>query len=200
MEKKQQREKRFIDLLDTDKVELPKKLRQAIALIARDEAGLDWVLLIHHLGAGTTQAVGSNGNGPGASGPPPTTTDCRSADKRNPRPLTLKECPCASKSMSCKTSPRPTSTATTLVAPRTAEFGGYRRARISSQCLKRAVRSYFREHDLIPAANRAVRTKRLLEHAHERLEKDGREEAAVRRAVTTALAAGGLKLDEKKKA
>jgi CRISPR system Cascade subunit CasC len=82
-------------------------------------------------------------------------------------------------------------------SPKDCEFGGYRRARISSQCSKRAVRRYFSEHDLVPAANRAVRTKRLLEHARERLKKGGREEAAINRAVTTALAAGGLKLDEK---
>lgn len=82
-------------------------------------------------------------------------------------------------------------------SPKDAEFGGHRRARISSQCIKRAVRRYFQDHDLIPAANRAIRTKRLLEHAHQRLKKDGRDEAAIRRAVTAALAAGGLKLDEK---
>jgi CRISPR system Cascade subunit CasC len=82
-------------------------------------------------------------------------------------------------------------------SPKDAEFGGYRRARISSQCQKRAVRRYFQEHDLIPAANRAVRTKRLLEHALDRLKKEGRNDTAIRRAVTTALAAGGLKLDEK---
>jgi CRISPR system Cascade subunit CasC len=82
-------------------------------------------------------------------------------------------------------------------SPKDAEFGGYRRARISSQCQKRAVRRYFQEHDLIPAANRAVRTKRLLEHAHQRLNHNGRKAEDILRAVTTALAAGGLKLDEK---
>jgi CRISPR system Cascade subunit CasB len=50
-EQKQQREKRFIDLLDTDGDELPYKLRQAITLIARDGVGLDWVLLMRHLSA-----------------------------------------------------------------------------------------------------------------------------------------------------
>ena len=55
-------------------------------------------------------------------------------------------------------------------SPKDAEFGGYRRARISSQCHKRAVRNYFKDHDLIPAANRAVRTKRLLEHVHDAAE------------------------------
>src|SRR6516225_4308080 len=82
-------------------------------------------------------------------------------------------------------------------SPKDAEFGGYRRARISSQCQKRAVRRYFRDHDLVPAANRAVRTKRLLEHAHERLKKEGRDGARINRAITTALAAGGLRLDDK---
>lgn len=44
---KQQRQKRFIDLLDTDETELPFKLRQAITLIEGE--GLDWVLLLKHL-------------------------------------------------------------------------------------------------------------------------------------------------------
>jgi CRISPR system Cascade subunit CasC len=82
-------------------------------------------------------------------------------------------------------------------SPKDAEFGGYRRARISSQCQKRAVRNYFKDHELIPAANRATRTKRLLEHVRQRLEKPGRDEPAITRAVTTALAAGGLKLADK---
>jgi CRISPR system Cascade subunit CasC len=42
-----------------------------------------------------------------------------------------------------------------------------------------------------------VRTKRLLEHSSERLKKEGRTDDAIRRAVTTALAAGGMKLDER---
>ena len=48
-DEKQQREKRFIDLLDTDREELPYKLRQAITLIGRDGVGLDWVRLIQDL-------------------------------------------------------------------------------------------------------------------------------------------------------
>ncbi len=50
VEQKQQREKRFIALLDTDRDELPYKLRQAMTLIARDEKGLDWVQLIEDIG------------------------------------------------------------------------------------------------------------------------------------------------------
>jgi CRISPR system Cascade subunit CasB len=49
LDQKEQRERRFIDLLDTDAEELPYKLRQAITLIARGGIGLDWVLLIRHL-------------------------------------------------------------------------------------------------------------------------------------------------------
>lgn len=51
LEEKQQREKRFIGLLDTDYEELPYKLRQALTLMARDGIALDWVLLIRHLGS-----------------------------------------------------------------------------------------------------------------------------------------------------
>lgn len=43
-------------------------------------------------------------------------------------------------------------------SPKDCEFGGVRRARISSQCFKRAVRGYFRTHNLVPVGER---TKRL---------------------------------------
>jgi CRISPR system Cascade subunit CasB len=49
-DEKQQREKRFIDLLDADEEELPYKLRQAITLIGKEGIELDWILLIKHLG------------------------------------------------------------------------------------------------------------------------------------------------------
>jgi CRISPR system Cascade subunit CasB len=49
LDDKRRRERRFIDLLDTDAEELPYKLRQAVTLIARDRVGIDWVLLIRHL-------------------------------------------------------------------------------------------------------------------------------------------------------
>jgi CRISPR system Cascade subunit CasB len=50
IDEKKQREKRFIDLLDTDMEELPYKLRQAVTLIAQDTIAFDWTLLIRHLG------------------------------------------------------------------------------------------------------------------------------------------------------
>ena len=49
LEEKQQREKRFVALLDTDKDELPYKLRQAITLIAKSDISLDWVLFVKDL-------------------------------------------------------------------------------------------------------------------------------------------------------
>jgi CRISPR type I-E-associated protein CasB/Cse2 len=48
-DEKARRERRFIDLLDTDAAELPIKLRQAMTLIARTGFGLDWGLLIRQL-------------------------------------------------------------------------------------------------------------------------------------------------------
>jgi CRISPR system Cascade subunit CasC len=48
-------------------------------------------------------------------------------------------------------------------SPKDCEFGGHRRARVSSQCWKRAVREYFSQEDLIPEAPRAIRTKRLVD-------------------------------------
>ena len=44
-------------------------------------------------------------------------------------------------------------------APKGCVFGGRRRARISSQCLKRAVRTYFREEEAIPSERLSYRTK-----------------------------------------
>ncbi len=43
-------------------------------------------------------------------------------------------------------------------SPKDCEFGGARRARVSSQCFKRAMRGFFRENNLVPVGER---TKRL---------------------------------------
>ncbi len=52
-------------------------------------------------------------------------------------------------------------------------FGGTRRARISSQCLKRAIRTHFREKELIPSELLSYRTKWICRELSERLEKAG---------------------------
>jgi len=63
-------------------------------------------------------------------------------------------------------------------APKTCDFGGARRARISSQCLKRAVRTYFREEEVLPAADLGYRTKLLKRALQERLDKLGAGDSA----------------------
>jgi CRISPR system Cascade subunit CasC len=82
-------------------------------------------------------------------------------------------------------------------SPKDAEFGGYRRARISSQCQKRAVRRYFQAHNLIPPAHRAERTKRLAEAVAKLLKARGREEALALRAGRAAVSAFLPKSEDK---
>ncbi|MEW5895660.1 MAG: type I-E CRISPR-associated protein Cas7/Cse4/CasC [Candidatus Omnitrophota bacterium] len=63
-------------------------------------------------------------------------------------------------------------------SPKDAFFGGRRRARISSQCLKRAVREYFKEKsksNLFDTASIAVRTKRLQDDLIKLLVEKGRD-------------------------
>lgn len=88
-------------------------------------------------------------------------------------------------------------------APKDALFGGTRRARVSSQCLKRAVRQYFKEvvverGDLVPA-DLAYRTKRLSDALAETLVERGRPEAEAAEKVRWALAAVELPVKEEGK-
>ncbi|MFO7271336.1 MAG: type I-E CRISPR-associated protein Cas7/Cse4/CasC, partial [Sphaerobacter thermophilus] len=46
-------------------------------------------------------------------------------------------------------------------SPKDCQFGGYRRARISSQALKRAIRMTFSKENLLPEESHARRTKRI---------------------------------------
>jgi CRISPR system Cascade subunit CasC len=82
-------------------------------------------------------------------------------------------------------------------SPKDCEFGGYRRARISSQCLKRAVRTAFRQHGLLTDEQIATRTKRLVEEAARRLVARGRDAALAEAAVETALASVGVTVDDR---
>ncbi|GAA5785387.1 type I-E CRISPR-associated protein Cas7/Cse4/CasC [Chitiniphilus shinanonensis] len=79
-------------------------------------------------------------------------------------------------------------------APKDAMFGGYRRARVSSQCFKRAIRLAARDHDLVAEAFRGVRTKKLKSLLLERLA--GRDAQQAEGKIETALAAAGLKLKD----
>lgn len=78
-------------------------------------------------------------------------------------------------------------------SPKDCEFGGYRRARISSQCLKRAIRTHFKEAALLPDENLAERTKRVVELIANRLANEGKDLETAKNAVTAALAAARLK-------
>lgn len=80
-------------------------------------------------------------------------------------------------------------------APKDAMFGGYRRARVSSQCFKRAVRLLAADHQLLAPEARGVRTKKLLTLLEDRLRSASRPEPRPR--IELALAAAGLKLDDK---
>jgi CRISPR system Cascade subunit CasC len=83
-------------------------------------------------------------------------------------------------------------------APKDALFGGHRRARVSSQCFKRAVRLKAGESGAIQEADRGVRTKKLLKLALDKLEKaHARHPDEAKPRVEAALAAAGLKLDDK---
>lgn len=79
-------------------------------------------------------------------------------------------------------------------APKDALFGGHRRARVSSQCFKRAIRLKSAEMAMIPAEYQAVRTQKLKELLEKRLAEFDRLEAGPR--IESALAAAGLKVKE----
>lgn len=88
-------------------------------------------------------------------------------------------------------------------SPKDCEFGGYRRGRISSQCLKRAMRDAFKQQCLFSeeAADKlAVRTKRLIEEVSKRLvdldATGGRAQDDARRVVETAAGGVGLKMKD----
>jgi len=77
-------------------------------------------------------------------------------------------------------------------SPKDCEFGGYRRARISSQCLKRAIRTAFKKEELLPPDRLAARTKRLADELARRLTSTGREPEAAMAVAQAALKGLGL--------
>lgn len=79
-------------------------------------------------------------------------------------------------------------------APKDALFGGHRRARVSSQCFKRAIRLASQEHELVAPQYRSVRTKKLLALLQAKL--PGRDTQEAQGKIEAALAAAGLKLKD----
>lgn len=82
-------------------------------------------------------------------------------------------------------------------SPKDAYFGGARRARVSSQCLKRSMRAYVRDHELLPAENLAERSRLFNRRLIDRLVDAGKELDAATDVVTLAIETLGLKLDKK---
>jgi len=80
-------------------------------------------------------------------------------------------------------------------SPKHCEFGGVRRARISSQAIKRAIRRHFAEQQLIPAEHLAIRSKRFVDEIARRLTERGRPEEAARAVVENALSTLDIRLD-----
>lgn len=60
-------------------------------------------------------------------------------------------------------------------APKDAIFGGFRRARLSSQAQKRPVRRFFRESRLIAPQHLGLRTKKVMARLSEMLLTRGRD-------------------------
>lgn len=81
-------------------------------------------------------------------------------------------------------------------SPKDCEFGGVRRARISSQCFKRAVRDAFAQYQSFGPELRAVRTKRVVEQVVARLPKDKQQDPLATAAVINLLAMVDLKMGD----
>lgn len=81
-------------------------------------------------------------------------------------------------------------------APKEAIFGGFRRARVSSQCFKRAIRLTAQGLPSFPAEHQGIRTKKLQQLLREDLVLRGRTQDDVDARIETALAAAGLKLKD----
>lgn len=75
-------------------------------------------------------------------------------------------------------------------APKDCELGGYRRARISSQCLKRAVRDAFETDRMFAPDELAVRTKRLVDNVADLLAGAHQRDRTVAVEVVVATLAG----------
>lgn len=81
-------------------------------------------------------------------------------------------------------------------SPKDAIFGGHRRARISSQALKRAMREYVRDHPQgLTADDLGVRTKQVVGELVELLTVRGRVETEAQPRIVAALGGVGLKFE-----
>jgi len=89
--------------------------------------------------------------------------------------------------------------------PKDCEFGGHRRARISSQCIKRAIREYFSDslgkrkgYSMFSPDILASRTKLLVRELSDRLADSGKDKDQAKGITIKALKGIGLGMDKKK--
>ncbi len=84
-------------------------------------------------------------------------------------------------------------------SPKDAIFGGHRRARISSQSYKRAMREYFNHQiEMIPEEAKALRTKRITNRLIDILKEKNIDDIAALNIVETALAGLKISIDKSK--
>lgn len=83
-------------------------------------------------------------------------------------------------------------------SPKDCVFGGHRRARISSQSQKRAIRTLFGEEQLLPADARGERTKRLAEAIGDSLAAAGRNADQAKYVGVRVVESLGIKMDAKR--
>ncbi len=83
-------------------------------------------------------------------------------------------------------------------SPKDAIFGGYRRARISSQSLKRAMRVFVRDQQLLDPKHLGERTQLLVEAVSSRLNAMGRDVSTAQAVIAAAIGGLGLKLEDGK--
>ncbi len=83
-------------------------------------------------------------------------------------------------------------------SPKDCEFGGYRRARVSSQCLKRSVRLYFNEKaaDLGIEGLLAKRTKLLSKQLTDTLAQKGKDREEAEKVIRAVIGGTGVKTDD----
>lgn len=77
-------------------------------------------------------------------------------------------------------------------APKDCEFGGYRRARISSQCFKRAMREAFKIGGEVEPESLAARTKRIVQQVGNDLVAMGRAQEEALAAAAAAISGAGF--------
>ena len=181
-------EHRFINLLDADSDQLPHRLRQMIALLK--EHAIDFDALLNGLLFWNDDSEAN----PERLGPRFLPEYEYRYGKRTSHPREGKQMKTLIEIHALQNFAPSNLNRDDTGAPKDALFGGTRRARVSSQCLKRAVRQHFNglvEQDTLASDDVAFRTKRVLDALTNSLVKKGRSETEATAKARLALAAIG---------